>query len=127
MFKETRLKQIQESLLTVQKEISGDNIENLPQEKVATDFKTFIMPNLQGEKNIIDLIDFEYSESELTNSSYYHNCDGIGKTKAYQLGLIYPQEIAASISNLTFPTYPRETPNSLATARASRPLITCSR
>ena len=41
---------------------------------------------------------FDYNESDLTSSSFYHNCDNIGKTKAYELGLIYPQDIGASLS-----------------------------
>ena len=46
---------------------------------------------------IFSIIDFDYQKSDLTKSSFYHNSDNIGKTKAYELGLIYPQEIAASL------------------------------
>lgn len=44
-----------------------------------------------------NLTDFDYEESNLTKGSFYHNHDNIGKTLAYELGLIYPQDIAASI------------------------------
>ena len=63
-------------------------------------------PNTQGmflntkkgcKEDILSTIDFDYYESLLTEYSYYHKHDNIGKTKAYELGLIYPQEIAASI------------------------------
>ena len=59
----------------------------------------FLNTKKASKKDILDVIDFEYEKSILTDSSYYHNHDGIGKTKAYELGLIYPQEIAASISS----------------------------
>lgn len=59
----------------------------------------FLNTKKANKEDIFDLIDFDYKESELTNSSFYHNLDGIGKTKVYELGLIYPQEIAASISS----------------------------
>ena len=51
-------------------------------------------------EKIFELIDFDYHSSSLTDQSFYHDCDGIGKTRAYELGLIYPQEIAASLSSL---------------------------
>ncbi|MBP1529538.1 MAG: RsmF rRNA methyltransferase first C-terminal domain-containing protein [Erysipelotrichaceae bacterium] len=50
-------------------------------------------------ETIFSLIDFPYSESKLSKESYYHNHDNIGKSKAYELGLIYPQEIAASLTS----------------------------
>ena len=62
----------------------------------------FLNTNKANEKDIMNIIDFEYNSSILTNHSYYHNCDNIGKTKAYELGLIYPQEIAASISSIAW-------------------------
>lgn len=59
----------------------------------------FLNTNKANKEEILSLIDFEYSESNLTNLNYYHSCDNIGKTKLYELGLIYPQEIAASLSS----------------------------
>lgn len=59
----------------------------------------FLNTNKANKKQIFDIVDFDYKESELTEYSYYHNHDNIGKTKAFELGLIYPQEIAASISS----------------------------
>jgi len=59
----------------------------------------FFLNTLKSTKEeILSMIDFPYTFSPLTNSSFYHNCEGIGKTKAYELGLIYPQEIAASLT-----------------------------
>ena len=61
----------------------------------------FFLNTKKALKNdILNLIDFEYKASPLTELSYYHFNDNIGKTKAYELGLIYPQEIAASIPSL---------------------------
>lgn len=58
----------------------------------------FFLNTTKASKDIIfDIIDFPYQPSSLTNCSFYHSIDYIGKTKAYDLGLIYPQEIAASI------------------------------
>ena len=59
----------------------------------------FLNTNKANKKEILDLIDFNYDKSELTDCSFYHNHENIGKTKAYELGLIYPQEIAASLSS----------------------------
>ena len=58
----------------------------------------FINTNKANYEDIFKIIDFEYEPSSLTEASFYHSLDNIGKTKAYELGLIYPQEIAASIT-----------------------------
>lgn len=57
----------------------------------------FLNTKKANKDEILSLIDFDYSSSDITEYSYYHNHDNIGKTKAYELGLIYPQEISASI------------------------------
>ena len=57
----------------------------------------FLNTNKASKEDIFNIIDFAYSKSNLTSSSFYHDLDNIGKTKAYELGLIYPQEIAASM------------------------------
>ena len=59
----------------------------------------FINEAKADPETILSLIDFPYSESELSKESYYHNHENIGKSKAYELGLIYPQEIAASLTS----------------------------
>ena len=58
----------------------------------------FLNTRKASKEKILSLIDFPYSASNLSEESFYHECDNIGKTKAYELGLIYPQEIAASLS-----------------------------
>lgn len=58
----------------------------------------FLNTNKANKQDILDLLDFDYQESKLNENAYYHNEDNIGKTKAYELGLIYPQEIAASLT-----------------------------
>ena len=63
--------------------------------------KAFFLNTAKADRNmILDLIDFEYRPSPLTDQSFYHDHDSIGKSRAYELGLIYPQEIAASLSSL---------------------------
>ena len=59
----------------------------------------FINEAKADPETIFSIIDFPYSESKLSKESYYHNHDNIGKSKAYELGLIYPQEIAASLTS----------------------------
>lgn len=59
----------------------------------------FFVNTLKDKKqNILNSLDFEYQSSNLTDDSFYHQHDNIGKSKAYELGLIYPQEIAASLT-----------------------------
>lgn len=64
----------------------------------------FLNTKKANRESIFDLLDFKYSKSDLSDSSFYHYSDNIGKTKAYELGLIYPQEIAASMSSKFFDT-----------------------
>ncbi|MDO4940239.1 MAG: hypothetical protein Q4E33_00935 [Erysipelotrichaceae bacterium] len=64
----------------------------------------FLNTTKASKQQILDLIDFPYSSSDLTEYSFYHSSDGIGKTKVYELGLIYPQEIAASIPSTKIDT-----------------------
>lgn len=59
----------------------------------------FLNTNKMNKDDILNIIDFDYEKSDLSDDSYYHNHDNIGKTKAYELGLIYPQEISASLTS----------------------------
>lgn len=59
----------------------------------------FLNTKKANKDEIFKLIDFEYRTSDLTDESYYHDDDNIGKTKAYELGMIYPQEIGASLTS----------------------------
>jgi len=56
----------------------------------------FLNTNKADKKEILDLIDFEIKQSNYNPSSYYHHNDSIGKSKVFDLGLIYPQDIASS-------------------------------
>lgn len=69
---------------------------NLLQEPCSQGF--FLNTNKANKEGIFNLIDFKYEQSDLTDVSFYHHEENIGKTKAYELGLIYPQEIAASLT-----------------------------
>ncbi|MBQ6560313.1 MAG: hypothetical protein IJL85_05745 [Erysipelotrichaceae bacterium] len=50
-----------------------------------------------NKKDILRMIDFPYRDSSFSSNSYYHEQSNIGKTIVNDLGLIYPQEIAASL------------------------------
>ena len=58
----------------------------------------FLNTNKCDRDKILELIDFDYYKSKYTDDSFNHDFDSIGKSKAYELGIIYPQEIAASLS-----------------------------
>ncbi len=58
----------------------------------------FFLNTLKAEKDqILSMIDFSYSPSPYNSASYYHFHSNIGKTIVNDLGLIYPQETAASL------------------------------
>ncbi len=57
----------------------------------------FLNERKTSAEKILSLIDFPYEASDLTSSSFYHQEENIGKSLVYDLGLIYPQEIAASL------------------------------
>lgn len=60
----------------------------------------FFINTLKGNKeDILNLLDFKYEESYLNPNAYYHDYDSIGKCKAYELGLIYPQDTESSYSS----------------------------
>ena len=63
--------------------------------------KGFFLNTSKAEREeIFKEISFPYIPSKLTDDSFYHDEENIGKTVAYDLGLIYPQEIAASLTSM---------------------------
>ena len=58
----------------------------------------FLNTRKMEREKISDIIDFPYQENGYSSDSFYHHEENIGKTIAYELGLIYPQEIAASLT-----------------------------
>ena len=54
LFNETKAKDLQKALINVQKEVSGDDLENVPQEKIATDFKSYVLPHLKNNENVLN-------------------------------------------------------------------------
>lgn len=48
-------------------------------------------------EKIFSIIDFKYEKSLLNPKSYYYFDTSIGKSKAYELGLIYPQDVESSL------------------------------
>lgn len=82
------------------KEYFGDNYDKfkkLLNEETTSSF--FINEKKTNKENIFNLIDFEYKQSLLNDSTYYYKNDSIGKSKAYELGLIYPQDVESSLAS----------------------------
>ena len=61
----------------------------------------FLNTNKTSKEKIMSLIDFDYKESGYHENAYFTKVDNIGKTLAYDLGLIYPQDVESSFS-ITF-------------------------
>lgn len=56
LFKQTRLKKIQTSLLNVQKEVSGENLEEQSQEQLSMDFQSYILPHLKANEDVFAFV-----------------------------------------------------------------------
>lgn len=61
----------------------------------------FLNTHKTNKEKILSLIDFNYYESAYNENAYFTDTDNIGKTLAYDLGLIYPQDVESSFS-ITF-------------------------
>ena len=59
----------------------------------------FLNEKKADRKTILSLIDFPIKESPLSDQSFYYEHENIGKTIPYELGIIYPQEIGASLTS----------------------------
>ena len=82
------------------KEAFKDNYDALVSKLNEPYTQGFFINELNGDKDdILKLIDFDYHKSDFNDSGYFHNENNIGKTKAYELGLIYPQNIESSFSS----------------------------
>ena len=58
----------------------------------------FFLNEKKADKDkIFELIDFGFEPFKLNNKSYYSKEESIGKSKAYELGLIYPQDVESSL------------------------------
>lgn len=55
LFKETRMKKLQKSLLIVQQEVSG-NLETQSPEKISADFKDLILPHLKNSDDVWNML-----------------------------------------------------------------------
>lgn len=72
-----------------------DRFVSLINEKQSSGF--FINEKKAVKDKIFEIIDFSYKESNINNNSYYCLSDLIGKSKAYELGIIYPQDVESSM------------------------------
>ncbi len=78
--------------------IFGERTEELINKLNEPVTKAFYLNSLKdSEENILKLIDFEIEPSRYNPHSYFYNHDNIGKTMVNELGLIYSQEMSASI------------------------------
>ncbi len=57
----------------------------------------FLNEKKANKDKIFELIDFSFEPFELNDKSYYSKEESIGKSKAYELGLIYPQDVESSM------------------------------
>ena len=57
----------------------------------------FLNEKKANKEDIFKIIDFDYKESPLSKTSFYYSTNNIGKTIAYELGLIYPQGVESSL------------------------------
>ncbi len=57
----------------------------------------YINEKKTSRTNIFEIIDFDYKKSNINDKSYYCLSDSIGKSKAYELGIIYPQDVESSL------------------------------
>ena len=57
----------------------------------------FLNEKKANKDKIFELIDFKFEPFVLNNKSYYSKEESIGKSKAYELGLIYPQDVESSL------------------------------
>ncbi len=72
-----------------------DEFVSLIDQKPSSGF--FVNEKKANKDKIFEIIDFEYKESNINDKSYYCLSDSIGKSKAYELGIIYPQDVESSI------------------------------
>ncbi len=78
----------------------GDKTEEfLKLSKEAPTQAFFLNRKKADTKTIFSMIDFPFEASPLSDESFYHQQENIGKTVAYETGLIYPQDIAASLTS----------------------------
>ena len=62
----------------------------------------FLNEKKADRETILSLVDFDYSPFELNPKSFKSNEESIGKSKAYELGLIYPQDNESSMPSTLF-------------------------
>lgn len=81
------------------KEYFGEDCERFLEKMDEPLSQGFFLNTLKGDREeILEMCDFRYRSSSLSADSFYHDEANIGKTKAYELGLIYPQDLAASLT-----------------------------
>lgn len=97
--------------MTINNKLYIDNCKSYFKDKFDDFYKEFEKPATRGffintlkdtDSNILKLIDFDYKRSSFNHLSYYHNNDHISNSKAYELGLIYPQGVESSFSSSAF-------------------------
>lgn len=83
------------------KKYFGSNFDKFLQKLNDNPTKSFFINSLKGN-NVLKDIDFEYKPSDINHNAFYYDIEAISNTKAYELGLIYPQGIESSLSSFLF-------------------------
>ncbi|MBR0461544.1 MAG: hypothetical protein IJJ00_02365 [Erysipelotrichaceae bacterium] len=73
----------------------ADELISLLNERSRSAF--FLNEKKASKQEILDIVDFKYEEDPLADKSFSCGSEGIGRSKAYELGLIYPQDIESSL------------------------------
>lgn len=77
LFKQTKLAKLEQSLINVQKEVSGEDLEQQSPEKLSTDFRTLILPHLQENQDALSVF-LPPSNAENSKSTILENTFLIG-------------------------------------------------
>lgn len=79
------------------KEVFPQKYEELSELLKVPPARSFTINTLKASQTeILNILDFTCTKSTICNYSYRYDIDDIGKHKAYELGLVYPQEESAA-------------------------------
>ncbi len=80
------------------KALLGDEYESFKEELSKDAVKTIFLNERKADRDTIKkIIDFKIEASRINDRVYFYEHDNIGRTNAYDLGLIYPQELSATM------------------------------
>lgn len=83
------------------KKYFGDKYDTFLKKLNEKPTKSFFINDLKGN-NVLNDLDLDYKASDINPKAYTYDDQIISNTKAYDLGLIYPQGIESSLSSYLF-------------------------